>query len=296
MVRLATVGLMACSGCHISLTALSDRLFEVLKNIELVHSYILMDSKQIPENIDIGIVEGGLRTSHDEEVLRELRRKSKVLVAVGDCACFGGTPGLANLYNLEDSFKAAYIDNPSTVLGFKPDKDLPETRPQALPISEIVKVDYMVPGCPPRETTLENVLIPLLSGKSMVLSSKSVCDECPRRRTGKKPEKIKRLHEGTIDTDKCLLEQGYICMGPVTRAGCEASCIRAGAVCDGCYGPSEKTWDQGLTMLDGLIGMAGEKLPRLKIETLAGLLYRYTFASSILRKMAERPKAKASEE
>ena len=293
MVRLATIALMACAGCHVSLTAMSAKLVEVLKSVELVHSYILMDAKHIPDNVDVGIVEGGLKTSHDEEVVKELREKAKILIAVGDCACFGGVPGLVNIYRLDDSFKAAYIDNPTTVEGFRPTKDLPETRPQALPISEIVKVDYMVPGCPPRETTLESVLTTLLSGGTPSLSSQSVCDECPRKKTGEKPEAIRRLHEGTPDPDKCLLEQGYLCMGPVTRAGCGAACVRAGVTCDGCYGSAEQTWDQGLAMLDGLLGLAKERFPRLKIETLSGMIYRYTFASSILYKMARKAKGKA---
>jgi len=237
-------------------------------------------------------VEGGLKTSHDEEVVKELREKAEILIAVGDCACFGGVPGLVNIYGLDDAFTDAYIKNPTTVEGFKPGKDLPETRPQALPISEIVKVDYMIPGCPPRETTLESVLTALLSGKDPTLSRQSVCDECPRKKTGEKPETIKRLHEGTPDQDKCLLEQGYLCMGPVTRAGCEAACVRAGVTCDGCYGPAEQTWDQGLAMLDGLLSMAKEEFPKLRIETFSGMFYRYTFASSVLYKMARKSKAK----
>jgi len=290
MVKLATIALMSCAGCHVSLTAMSAKLLDVLKNVELVHSYILMDAKEIPESVDVGIVEGGLKTSHDEEVVKELREKSKILIAVGDCACFGGIPGLINIYRLEEAWKAAYIENPSTVEGFKPSKDLPETRPQALPISEIVKVDYMIPGCPPMETTLENVLTTLLSGKTPALSKQSVCDECPRKKTGEKPEVFKRLHENIPDPDRCLLEQGYLCMGPVTRAGCGAACIRAGVACDGCYGPAEKTWDQGLAMLDALLNLLKERLPRFKLETLSGMIYRYTYASSILNKMARRVK------
>jgi len=293
MTRLATVGLMACAGCHVSLTAMSAKLVEILKSVELVHSYILMDVKQIPENIDVGIVEGGIKTSHDEEVVKELREKAKILIAVGDCACFGGVPGLGNIHSLDDAFKATYIENPSTFEGFKPNRDLPETRPQVLPISEIVNVEYTIPGCPPRETTLESMLTSLLSGKIPPLNSQSVCDECPRKKSGKRPETIKRLHEGTPDPDNCLLEQGYLCMGPATRAGCEAICVRAGVTCDGCYGPAEQTWDQGLAMLDGLLGLVKEKFPKLKIETLSGMIYRYTFASSILYKMARKSKANA---
>ena len=291
MARLATIGLMGCAGCHVSLTTMSSKLIDVLKSVELVHSYILMDAKKIPENVDVGLVEGGLKTSHDEELVKEFRRKVKTLIAVGDCACFGGVPGLVNIYGLEDSYNAAYVESPTTVEGFRPSKDLPETRSRALPISEMVKVDYMIPGCPPRETTLESVLTTLLSGKVPTLSSQSVCEECPRIKTGEKPDTIKRLHEGTPDPEKCLLEQGYVCMGPVTRAGCEAVCVRSGVTCDGCYGPAEKTWDQGLAMMDGLLGLAKEKFPKLKVETLSGMLYRYTFASSVLFKMAKRANA-----
>ena len=288
--KLATVGLMACAGCHVALTTLTYKLVDLLKNLELVHSYILMDEKKIPENIDIALVEGGVKTSHDEEVVKELREKSKILIAIGDCACFGGIPGLINIYSLESAFKAAYIENLSTVEGFKPSKDLPETKPQAHPISDFVKVDYMIPGCPPRDITIEAVLKALLTGEKPKLPSSSVCDECPKKKTGKPPERLRRLHEPVPDPDQCLLEQGYICLGPVTRAGCKAECPLANIPCDGCYGPAEQTWDQGLAMLDSLIGMLKDKMPRIKFETLSGMVYRYTLASSILGKLARKVK------
>lgn len=293
MVKLATVGLMACAGCHVALTTLTYKFVDLLKNLELVHSYILMDEKRIPGNIDIAIVEGGIKTSHDEEVVKELREKSKVLVAIGDCACFGGVPGLVNIYDSHSAFKAAYVENPTTVKGFKPTKDLPETKPQAHPISDFVKVDHTIPGCPPRDITIESVLKTLLTGEQPELSSTSVCDECPKKKTGKPPERVRRLHEPVSDPEQCLLEQGFICLGPVTRAGCEAECPRANIPCDGCYGPTEQTRDQGLAMLDCIMGTLKDKTPRMKLETLSGIVYRYTFASSALNKLVSKIKEKA---
>ncbi|RLI27650.1 MAG: F420-nonreducing hydrogenase [Candidatus Hecatellales archaeon] len=284
---------MACAGCHVAVTTLTYKLVDLLKTqLELVHSYILMDRKDIPDGIDVAIVEGGVKTSHDEEVVKELRVKSKVLIAIGDCACFGGIPGLINIYDLDSAFKAAYVENLSTVDGFRPTKDLPETKPHALPISEVVKVDYMIPGCPPRDITIENVLTALLSGEQPKLPSTTVCDECPKKKTGKPPERLRRLHEPVPDPDQCLLEQGFLCLGPVTRAGCKAECPAANIPCDGCYGPSDKTWDQGLAMLDGLIGAMKEKTPRIHLETLSGLINRYTFAASILGKLARKKPVK----
>lgn len=286
--KIATLGLTGCSGCHVALVSLHEELLELLKNAKLVHSYILMDEKEIPENVDVGIVEGGVRTTHDEEKVKELRSKTKILVTLGSCSCFGGIPGLCNIYDAETLLTKVYKQTVTTVGGLIPTKDLPEVLSEIKPLSEVIKVDYMIPGCPPEVESIAEVLTAIFQGKVPTLPSKNVCDECPNERRGVPPKQLKRLHEGNPDTKICLLEQGYMCMGPATRNGCGGKCPKASMPCEGCYGPCEKAWDQGLAMLDALTAMAGEILPDFKMGMHPAIFYRYTFASSILSKMVRK--------
>jgi len=284
--RIATLGLTGCSGCHVALVSLHEKLLELLKNAELVHSYILTDEKEIPENIDLGIVEGSVRTTHNEEKVKELRDKTKILVALGSCSCFGGVQGLGNVYNVETLLTKVYKQTVTTVEGLIPTKDLPEVF-KVKPVTEVVKVDYMIPGCPPEVESIAEVLTAIVQGKTPTLPAKNVCDECPRERRNIPPKELKRLHTGNPDPKICLLEQGYLCMGPATRSGCGAKCPKANMPCEGCYGPCEKAWDQGLAMLDALTAMMGKVLPNFKMETHPGMFYRYTYASSILSKLSK---------
>ena len=287
MKKAVTLGLMACSGCHVAVVGLHEKLVELLKNVSLEHSYILMDSKTIPGNVDLAIVEGGVRTKHDEEKVLEARDKAKIVVALGSCACFGNIPSLCNLIPLEELLKTVYRETATTVEGFIPSKDLPEVFQKVRPINEVVKVDYQVPGCPPEADDIAEVLTAILTGRKPELSKKDVCDDCPRERKGEAPKELKRLHVGTPDPKRCLLEQGYVCVGPATMGGCKARCPTANVTCDGCRGPAAKTWDQGLAMLDALTAFSKDLTKEFKLSTHAAMFYRYTFASSILSKLAK---------
>ncbi|KYH38491.1 MAG: hypothetical protein AYL30_004490, partial [Candidatus Hecatellales archaeon B24] len=150
MKKLATLGLMADSGCHIALLDLHEDLLNILGKVQLVHSYILMDTKLIPKNVDVMVVEGGIRTEHDVEMVKTARKRSKVLVALGSCACFGGIPSLCNLFNSGEAFKYVYSRTVSTdKYSSLPREIVPPITESVAPISSYVKVDVGIPGCPP---------------------------------------------------------------------------------------------------------------------------------------------------
>jgi F420-non-reducing hydrogenase small subunit len=167
---------------------------------------------------------------------------------------------------------------------------LPGVLPTNLPVHEIVKVDYAIPGCPPERDEVASVLGALLKGRTPQLSQKNVCDECEKKRKGKLEMKLKRITEKPADPERCLLEQGFVCMGPATRAGCHAKCLAARMPCEGCRGPADEKYDQGVAMLDALTSAGRESLSAYPLTTMSAMYHRYSFATSGLGKLLERKK------
>jgi len=163
-VRIATVWLCGCSGCHMSFLDLDERLVELAERIELLHSPIA-DVKDIPE-VDVGIVEGGVANEENLHVLKKIRERAKILVSLGDCAGFGCVPMLRNLYDKNEVLERAYIGVESTALGEVPaGEDLPKLFDKVRPIHEFVEVDVHLPGCPPDADAIWTTLKALLEGK-----------------------------------------------------------------------------------------------------------------------------------
>ncbi|MBS7655888.1 F420-nonreducing hydrogenase [Candidatus Bathyarchaeota archaeon] len=271
--RIATIALASCAGCHVALASMHENLLSILSEAELLHSYILMDSKTLPKELDVTLVEGSVRTNHDEELLKEAREKSKILIAVGSCSCFGGISSLGNLIPLDESLNFVYKNTPSTVNGFIPREELPEVQYSVKPIDAIVNVDYKVPGCPPEVNELCNFLSSLLKGKEVTTPKVSVCDECNREKTGIPPSIIKRIHKDYSDPKKCLLEQGYLCFGPITKGGCEAKCPNVNMPCEGCRGLRSEFGFYRCRILDNV----SEKLPK---NLLPFLFNRFNYGST----------------
>ncbi|MEM1588179.1 MAG: F420-nonreducing hydrogenase [Candidatus Bathyarchaeia archaeon] len=270
--RIATIALAACAGCHVALASLHENLLSILNKANLLHSYILMDSKILPKELDVTLVEGSVRTTHDEELLKEAREKSKIIVAVGSCSCYGGIHSLSNLTPLNDSLNFVYKNTFTIINGFIPKEELPEPQQLVKPIDAIVNVDYKVPGCPPEVNELCNFLSSLLKGEEIITQKISVCDECNREKTGVPPSIIKRIHKGLPDSKKCLLEQGYLCFGPITKGGCEAKCPNVNMPCEGCRGLRSELGFYRCRILDNI----SEKLSK----TLIPLLFnRFNYGS-----------------
>ena len=158
--------LAGCAGCHMSLLDMDERIATVLELADLRSSPIT-DLKEPDESgVDVGILEGGINNSYNIEVAERMRKRSKCLVALGDCAVFGGVPAMRNFFTIEESLRRAYVETESTDDSGKIPSD-PElavpTKVQAL--SEVVPVDVFVPGCPPDADTIFYVLAELAQGR-----------------------------------------------------------------------------------------------------------------------------------
>lgn len=145
-VRLATVWLSGCSGCHMSLLNLHGRLLELLQNCRLVYSP-LADVKEYPEGVNIALVEGAVGNEENLAMARLIRERTKVVASLGDCAVNANVAGLRNPPGLETALKMAY--GPSRSSGDAWSKDVPRLLPSVLPLHQVIRVDAFIPGCPP---------------------------------------------------------------------------------------------------------------------------------------------------
>ncbi len=312
----------ACGGCDVALVELNEKILDLAEIADIVFWPVAVDFKYEDlrkfkaQEIDISLITGCIVNSEGEEIAKLLREKSKILVAYGSCACFGGIPGLINLSKKEDVYRAAYSESPSTVnpehvtplQKYKTkfgDLELPEFYGNSRAVHQVLDVDYFMPGCaPPIESTeklLEIAKEFVSTGKlppkgAVIGGEKSVCDECQREKAEKKNiSKIYRIYELEPDSKKCLLDQGIICMGPATRSGCKARCINANQPCIGCMGVLPDALDQGAKMLSALasiIGVEGEKtmseeeIKKIidKIPDPVGTFYKFSLPIGIINK------------
>jgi NAD-reducing hydrogenase small subunit len=163
-IKVATVWLGGCSGCHMSFLDLDERLLELARHVDIVHSPVA-DTKEIPP-VDVGIVEGAICNEHNLHVLKDLRSKAKVLISLGDCAGLGCVPMMRNQFDTQDVLDRAYVAGESTALGQVPeDPELPKLMDKVRPIHEYVKVEAHIPGCPPSAEAIWAALTTLLAGK-----------------------------------------------------------------------------------------------------------------------------------
>jgi len=289
--------LSVCSGCEISILDMDETIIDVLEKVEFVHSPVLMDIKydEIPDDIDVCLLSGGIRNEEHIHLAKVYRKKSKILIALGACACFGGVPGLANLSTVQEIYDTVYFEAPSVDNGANvvPDPEVVKLTDRVYALNEVVKVDYELPGCPTPSNVIVSALLALLDGKEPELSTLTVCDDCPRTRTeGFTIPELKRWVDNyDADPDKCLLEQGYICMGSVTRTGCDATCPSNGVPCRGCWGPTPNIMDAGAKMMSNLGAITdvedGGMTPDELVEALAdpaSLLYRYNLPLAPINK------------
>jgi F420-non-reducing hydrogenase small subunit len=306
----------SCGGCEIAVLDLNEKILDVVKIADIVFWPVAMDVKykdveKMPDKyIDIAFFNGSIRNSEQEHMAKLLRKKSKTLVAFGSCAHEGCIPGLANLTDRKEIFEYVYLKENSVV---NPEGNVPQIKTEVkegtlgIPefydtvktLAQTVDVDYYLPGCPPPVKLISNAVDAIarneLPPKGSVLAPlKAVCDECPRKRENKKIEKIYRVYEKVPEPEKCLLEQGIICMGIATRSGCGAQCLKVDMPCTGCGGAAPNQPEVGAGMITALASIFGydekslsaEEVEKLmsQIKDPVGTFYTYSLPSSILRR------------
>lgn len=161
--RLATLWLDGCSGCHMSLLDMDERLLDLTAKIDIVYSP-LVDVKIFPEGVDIACIEGAISSAEDEHKLRTVRERSGLLIALGDCAVTGNIPAMRNGCGVDKVMTSVYLDR-ETFNPQIPAAELPTLNNQALPLHNFVEVDYFIPGCPPSADTLFTALTALAEGR-----------------------------------------------------------------------------------------------------------------------------------
>jgi len=296
----------SCGGCEIAVLDINEKILDVIAKADIVFWPVAMDIKYkdveaMPDkSIDVCFFNGAIRNSEQEYMAKLLRQKSKVLVAFGSCACDGCVIGLGNLWNREKIFERAYFETPSTrnperitpKTSFKAPQgelELPEFYETVKTLAQTVDVDYFLSGCPPPVPRVIDALEAILSGElppkgSNLLFNKSVCDECPREKKDRKITQVKRIYEINDDFKTCFLDQGVICMGPATRGGCGAQCLKANIPCTGCGGPAPRVADQGAAMMSAFASIATDPKVIEQVVDPVGTFYKYSLANSILRR------------
>jgi len=310
-VNVVSEWLNACAGCEISILNTGEALLDLLQHINFVHIPALLDHKyygqlgdgttlEIPEAV-VGLASGGVRNTEHKHVLEEMRKKVKILVALGSCACYGGIPAQANMFKPEEVWDEVFRHSSSTDSAPNPaDPNLPTWTPTCQALDEVTKVDLAIPGCPPHPDWIADAILALLAGKTdWALPERSVCDTCPvirEKKSGGGP--IKRMlanaefnpTEG-LDKMRCLNEQGIFCMGPVTLAGCNGKaglprCVQARTPCRGCFGPIRKGAKPMVDMMGALTSVGLD--PKTLVDRRA-IMNRYIGGHGYLTVLPARP-------
>ena len=331
--KLAIYWAAACGGCDVSLLDTNERILTIGDMADIVMWPVAADGKE--KDIEamedgailVSIISGAVRNSENEHMVKLLRQKSKVVVAYGTCACFGGSPALANLVpgEAKEILEYVYQKTPSTA-NFQADYHadapvVPQTSFQApegeltLPVlydtvktlDQVIDVDYYVPGCPPLQESISYLLkavadfayngVPLPpKGTEIGITSKTLCEECPRKKENLRIEHIYEPYEVDIKPDVCLMDQGILCLGPATVGGCGARCTKVGQPCRGCYGPTSDVQEHGASVFtaiasmfpiredDGIIGEDEIVKIMSEVKDPLGYFYAFTLGKSLIKK------------
>ncbi len=204
-IKIAFFDFASCEGCQLQLTYLNEVFLDLLDHFEIVNFREVISEKS--DDYDIAFVEGSITRKQDEERVKKIRDNAKILVAYGACACIGGINGLKKKYTDEEAKEIVYAKREFSL-------EVGDPRP----VHDIVKVDHYIHGCPTNNNEFVKAVTSILMGKGYTPPNYAVCVEC-------------KLKENV-----CLFEKGQVCMGPITRAGCEAWCPSYGNTCYGCRG------------------------------------------------------------
>ena len=205
--KVAFFGFTGCEGCQLQIANKEKTLGDLLSVIDVVNFRLISSDKA--DDYDVAFVEGSITRDDEVERLKKIRAQAKVLVAIGACAILGGVNNLRSRMPLEEAAHTVYGDHPIA--------SGPVRR-----VADVVPVDISLPGCPISKAEFEWLVRQLILGIEPQFAQYSVCVECKQR------------------LNSCVLDLGQLCLGPVTRAGCNAVCPRNRQGCWGCRGPAEE--------------------------------------------------------
>jgi len=253
--RIAVFKLASCDGCQLQMLNLEDEILAIAGKVEICF-FPEARSQVLDGPYDVAFIEGSVSTEHALDLVREIRRKSQMLITLGACANTGGIQALRNLLDVEEFARAIYA-NPAYVHALA----------QSTPVAAHVTVDFAINGCPISREQLLDVLTSLLIGRQPQLPAHSVCVECKRK--------------GVV----CVLVAGDTpCLGPVTHAGCGALCPSFGRGCFACYGPMESAHPDSLCQNLVARGVTRAEILRL-LNTCTGWAEEFRSATEKLEKV-----------
>lgn len=207
--RIAFFDFACCEGCQLTVLSIGEPLLDVLRHTEVV-TWREAASEQ-SDRYDVALVEGSITRHSDIPRLVRIREHAKTLVALGSCACLGGPHVSANVLDRAELKQLVFGDRAEL---FEAD--------EVRPLSAVVEVDIPIYGCPINPDEFVTVMTQLLLGKVYRPPNLAVCYECKRNQY------------------ECVYDRGQICLGPVTRCGCNAICTSKGHRCFGCRGLMEE--------------------------------------------------------
>jgi sulfhydrogenase subunit delta len=205
--RVAFFSLGSCEGCQLQVLSAEDALPDLLATVEIVNFREAMDDRR--DDYEVAFVEGSVVRPEDIEEIQLIRKRARILVAIGACACLGGVNAIRNRRSVTDLAREVYGGRQDGVF---------KTLSDASPLASVVQVDYEIRGCPIDRGEFLEAVRSLVAGTVPYAPPFAVCVECTLRGT------------------PCLLEAGWPCLGPVARAGCRAPCPAYGAPCEACRG------------------------------------------------------------
>ncbi len=162
-IKLATTWLDGCAGCHMSLLDVDEGILALLEVADIVYGP-LVDIKQYPEGVDVALVEGAASSEEDVELLHTIRERTRIVVALGDCAVTSNVPSMRNQFGVGAIMRRAYFEN-ADAQAQQPADGVPALLSQARPIHSVIKVDYFLPGCPPSAALILQALTELCAGR-----------------------------------------------------------------------------------------------------------------------------------
>jgi len=313
--RVAFYWCSSCGGCEETVVDLHEQILDVVDAVDIALWPVALDIKKADvqswpdQSLAVAFINGAIRLEDQAEWVKLLRRKASLVIAFGSCAHLGGIPGLANATTREEILTNKYlrspsVDNPKEILPEEcceidgMELHLPRFWKDVKRLDQVIDVDYYLPGCPPPAESVGETVMALLEDRlpkrgSVLAPEKCLCDECSRKES--KPEEFcietfKRVATSTPDPEKCLLAEGYLCMGPATRSGCGFRCLRANMPCRGCFGPPAGAIDQGVKMLGAVASLGKARdddsavaLAKSVVDPL-GTFYRFGLPSSLLKR------------